>query len=178
MPYSYRLPFTCAELRNLASRYEPVFKDDLKDIRAAVRTRGYLKRQEFLRIGDWKTKRVRRGRERNPTEYVAAITKAAFESTSERFRIEVLTLLDGVAWPTASVILHFAKNPTYPILDVRALWSLGCGAGPHTYDFSFWWSYVEFCRRTAKRCQVSVRDLDKALWQYSNENQGPLAGNT
>ncbi len=37
----------------------------------------------------------------------------------------VLRFLDGVEWPTASTILHFCGARPYPILDYRALWSLG-----------------------------------------------------
>lgn len=174
MSRSYRLPFTCAALPTIAARYVYEKEDSLADILPAVQTRGHLTRDEFLRIGEWKTSRKRSTREQNAGEYIAAVTHSAFASSSERFRIEALTLLDGVGWPTASVILHFAKDSTYPILDVRALWSLGCGQGPHDYDFAFWWSYVEYCRLTAKECGVTVRALDQALWQYSKENQGPI----
>lgn len=174
MPPTYRLPFTCAELPAVAARNTYEAEDNLADILQSVQVRGHLTREEFLRIGEWKTRRKRRAREKNSVEYIIAVTRAAFASSSERFRIEALTLLDGVAWPTASVILHFAKDSTYPILDVRALWSLGCGNGPHAYDFRFWWSYVEFCRGTAEQCGVTIRELDCALWQHSKENQGPI----
>jgi hypothetical protein len=66
--------------------------------------------------------------------------------------------------------LHFGHTDQYPILDYRALWSLAVDPPP-PYSFSIWWRYVEFCRTLAKKCDVSVRTLDKALWQYSNENQ-------
>jgi hypothetical protein len=32
-------------------------------------------------------------------------------------------------------------------------------------------NYAEFCRKTAAECGVSMRMLDRALWQYSKENQ-------
>lgn len=48
-----------------------------------------------------------------------------FQRSIERARIESLTILDGVSWPTVSAILHlFHKDPN-PILDYRALWSVG-----------------------------------------------------
>ena len=119
MPCTYRLPFSCAELRSVAARYDYDAEDNLADILASAQANRHLTREEFLRIGEWKTKRKRGAREKNPAEYVVAVTQAAFTSTSERFRIEALILLDGVGWPTASVILHFAKDSTYPILDVR-----------------------------------------------------------
>ena len=54
-------------------------------------------------------------------------------------------------------------------VDYRALWSLGSGQ-PGYYSFDFWWAYVGCCRRLAA-AGVSVRDLDKALWAYSEANQ-------
>ena len=80
-------------------------------------------------------------------------------------------LLDGVNWPTASVLLHFGARDPYPILDFRALWSLQVSV-PKQYGFEFWWAYSECCRVLAKKHKVSMRTLDRALWQYSKEKQG------
>jgi hypothetical protein len=44
-----------------------------------------------------------------------------------------------------------------------------------THTFGLWWPYVEHCRRVAHENSVSMRVLDRALWQYSNENQERLA---
>lgn len=89
---------------------------------------------------------------------------------SERLRIEALTLLDGIGWPSASVILHFFHKQKYPILDYRALWSVSLEV-PYRYIFEFWWAYVIYCRDLAKNAKVTMRTLDRALWQYSKENQ-------
>lgn len=98
--------------------------------------------------------------------YIREVTRFALATCSERARIKALTLLDGVGWPTASVILHFYHTEPYPILDFRALWSVGADL-EHKYDFAFWYEYVEFCRKEAKKAGVSMRTLDRALWQYS-----------
>jgi hypothetical protein len=37
--------------------------------------------------------------------------------------------------------------------------------------FKFWWAYVQACRALALECGVAMRDLDRALWEYSNQNQ-------
>lgn len=94
----------------------------------------------------------------------------ALTSTVERTRVEALTLLDGVQWPTASVILHFYHKDPYPIIDFRTLWSISMEVPSH-YSFEFWWQYVEYCRLLAKRAHLEMRALDQALWQYSKENQ-------
>ena len=83
-------------------------------------------------------------------------------------RIESLTILDGVGWPTASCIFHFFHRDDYPILDVRALESLSVEmAKPITFEF--WWRYVEYCRKLAQKAGTDMRTLDRALWQWSKE---------
>ena len=51
--------------------------------------------------------------------------------------MEALLALDGVGVPTASALLHFAFPSDYPMLDVRALESLG-RRGRTEYSVSFW----------------------------------------
>jgi hypothetical protein len=80
-----------------------------------------------------------------------------------------------MGWPTASVLLHFAHVERYPILDFRALWSLSILKPKGQYKFQFWWEYVQICRNIADKRGVEMRMLDRALWQYSNENQSPPA---
>jgi hypothetical protein len=82
----------------------------------------------------------------------------------------VLRSLAGVEWPTASVILHFCDRRPYPILDYRALWSLGYRKPP-AYTFAFWMAYTRFTRELSQATGHSMRTVDKALWQYSKEHQ-------
>jgi hypothetical protein len=70
--------------------------------------------------------------------------------------------------PTASTLLYFAFPDDYPILDVRALQSLGVKSRSG-YSVTFWLNYLDACRALARRAGVSLRTLDKALWQYSKE---------
>ena len=85
--------------------------------------------------------------------------------------MDLLRLLEGVEWPTASTILHFCDARPYPILDYRALWSLGF-AKPPRYTMEFWLGYLAFTRELAARVGLPIRTVDKALWQYSKERQG------
>ena len=89
---------------------------------------------------------------------------------TERARIETLTIIDGVQWSMASVVLHLFHADPYPILDFRALWSVGLDV-PTPYTFEFWWPYVKLCRAIFAERGVDMRTLDRALWQYSKENQ-------
>jgi hypothetical protein len=58
------------------------------------------------------------------------------------------------------------------ILDVRALWSLGIDANTVRHNFEFWSESTQFCRNLAQEAGVNMRALDRALWQYSKDNQG------
>ena len=95
-------------------------------------------------------------------------TGRALAATDESGRITPLLKLHGVGVPTASTLLYFAFPDDYPILDVRALESLG--VKPRSvYPVSFWLDYLGACRDLARRYGVSIRTLDKALWQHSKE---------
>jgi hypothetical protein len=132
----------------------------------AVRARGVFTRTEFLEVCHWKSQRTQKRCAKNDEAFVNDVTRLALHTTSERLRIEALTLLDGVSWPTASVLLHFGHADPYPILDFRALWTVGIDEPPD-YDFLFWEEYVRFCRSLALKYRLDMRTLDRALWQYS-----------
>jgi hypothetical protein len=85
--------------------------------------------------------------------------------------MNALLELKGVGVPTASTLLYVAFPDDYPILDVRALESLGVKPRSQ-YPVSFWLQYLDACRELARRCGVSIRTLDKALWQHSKEPSG------
>jgi hypothetical protein len=173
MDVNFRLRFDITQIDYWASRYiypgEEVVE---KEIGPQAKEHGYLSRDQFVAICHWKTPRSRPHCESNTAEFIRAVTAASLSTTNERLRIEVLTLLSGVEWPTASVILHFCSNNPYPILDFRALWSLNVEM-PVAYGFNVWWAYTEFCRKLAGESRITMRMLDRALWQFSKENQMP-----
>ena len=135
-----------------------------------IRRRKYLTLEDLKKVAYWKSPRIIRHINQNDDAYVREITKFALSATEERSRIEALTLLKGVRFRVASVILHFFHSDRYPIIDFRALWSLGERA-PKQDSFRYWQFYVKCSRRIADRCSADMRTLDRALWQYSKENQ-------
>jgi hypothetical protein len=130
-----------------------------------------LTKELFLGIAAWKTPRQKRKYETNTAALISEVTAISFqEGRNEKVRIQVLLALEGVGYPVASTILHFAFPDQYPILDFRAVWSLGMEK-PSAYTFEFWWEFVEKMRRESSKLGLTIRDLDKALWAYSKENQ-------
>jgi hypothetical protein len=163
-----------AEVRAWASRFPSGPDPDpvLEEIAPAVRARGWFRRDEFLAAYRWKTHRTIGLAEKYTDDEIADITGVAFRQQDEKLRVCLLRALDGVSWPVASTLLHVGLDPSYPIIDFRALWALG-SAMPGAVTFEFWWAYVECCRALAERAGVTVRELDKALWAYSEANQPP-----
>jgi hypothetical protein len=168
----FTLRFDKSMIQYWAARYDYPGDEEVETTATAHRGRGYLTKEEFLALCKWKTARSQPKCARNPSNLICEVTGIALSSKHEALRIGVLQVLDGVGWPTASVILHFWHTDPYPILDFRALWSLGVDKPPAYYTFDFWWEYAKFCRELAKKCGVSMRTLDRALWQYSAKNQG------
>ncbi|HEY8749635.1 MAG TPA: hypothetical protein VIM11_16750 [Tepidisphaeraceae bacterium] len=174
MDNMFRMRFQIINVDHWASRYNA---DDPREVHlegsiaASAKKLGYLTKHDLFEICRWKSPRTSGRCDRNDEDFVRAVTATAFSTPNERLRIEVLTLLDGVDWPTASVILHFCSPDRYPILDFRALWSLQVNV--HTpYSFEFWKAYTLFCRQLADQNEgLTMRNLDRALWQYSKEKQ-------
>ena len=165
------LRFPSKDIVMIADRYEySVSETDLMHLIPEVLQRGYLTKDELQKVAYWKAPRSAGHAGENDEAYVTEVTRFALSTESERARIQSLTLLDGVSWPTASVLLHLFHGDPYPILDFRALWSLHLEVPSH-YGFEFWWPYVEFCREVATTVGVDMRILDRAVWQYSKENQ-------
>jgi hypothetical protein len=168
----FRLRFPETDVAKWAARFPNNGSgDDGPDaIRRLVLARGYLTRSEFLTICVWKSARSKPTCRRNSAHRVETLTRAALATPDEELKISLLRLLDGVEWPTASTILHFCDARPYPILDYRAVWSLGLARRPH-YTIEFWLAYLAFTRDLAVRVNLPIRTVDKALWQYSKERQ-------
>lgn len=172
----FRLRFPTSEVVYWAARYAYADDSEVEEIGSEAGRRGWYTRDQFLTVTRWKTKRSRSRCERNDEPTIVELTRLALSTPDERQRIESLTQLHGVQFPTASVLLHLAHRDRYPIIDYRALWSLGIETSPASYSFGFWWAYTEVCRSLADAADVPMRTLDRALWQYSKERQVPGSG--
>jgi hypothetical protein len=171
---SFRMQFPCRDVGPLADRFGVLEDDACLAAGRAARERGHYTREEFVRVCAWKTARSRSRVATNSGKDIKRASQRALGSEVEATRMEALLALTGVGVPTASTLLYFAFPDAYPILDVRALDSLGVKARSQ-YPVSFWLAYLSACRELAARCGVDIRTLDKALWQYSKERATPHA---
>ncbi len=171
------LRFGIEQIQDLSDRYSYRLSDSsIRALAVDIQTQGYLTKDQLLKLAKWKSPRSARHILKNSEQFVVEVTGFTMMAGEERSRVESLTLLSGISWPTASAILHLFHRDPYPILDFRALWSVSLEV-PLVYRFDFWWQYADFCRSTAASANVDMRTLDRALWQYSKENQKRYARN-
>jgi hypothetical protein len=169
--------FQLSEVPTIAARYSYLHESSVIALVPAVRHQGYLTSDQLFTLCRWKSPRSAGRAGRNSAGFVEEVTRFALSAADERARIESLTLLDAVGYPTASCILHWFHSDPYPIVDFRAIWSLQLSQMP-PYSFDFWQLYFEGWRELLSQVQrVSAsstpRLFDQALWQYSHENQPP-----
>jgi hypothetical protein len=166
-----KIRFDEREIEHFAARYEyPQLEPDRQVLRSSVSLAGHLTLSQLQQLADWKSPRSAGHIKKNSDQFIQEVTGFALTAIDERSRIESLTLLDGVLWPTASVVLHFCHRDPYPIIDYRAIWSVSAEV-PVPYTFRFWFDYVSYCREVAQRNHIQMRVLDRALWQFSKEHQ-------
>jgi hypothetical protein len=165
---TFQLQFPSRYIEALAARFPEMVDDGFVEAGSSVRARGYYTREEFIEACAWKTVRSRPRVARNSEASVVDATGRALATGDEAARMTALLELEGVGVPTASTLLYFVFPERYPILDMRALESLGVKPRSQ-YPLAFWLGYLEACRALGSAHGVSVRTLDKALWQFSKE---------
>ncbi len=93
------------------------------------------------------------------------------------------TALDVMARPASgiyrfgpamgSVVLAACRPETFTIADTRALKAVRklklVPDGPPQFQMSDWLPYLSACRRLAGQCDLSLRDVDRALWIAASE---------
>lgn len=136
----------------------------------------YITKDILYDIVHWKSPRIIRHARNNRGGFVREVTMHCFSSSDEQFKVEGLTIMKGVEYRVATAILYFCYPSKYTIMDYRAWWTLqDRNEMPQNYgikdDFEHWEKYLNICREVSKRCNCDLRKLDKALWQYSKENQ-------
>jgi hypothetical protein len=129
---------------------------------------GEYTRKNLKDIFEWKTKGRGRSRlDKNSDEEIRDALSLAVSAKTERSATAVLLGLNGVHTPVASAILTAIYPTRYTILDFRALESLGNKSKDRSVNFYL--VYLDACRQLAENHGVSLRDFDRALWHWSDE---------
>ena len=100
--------FLESEIRKYADRYSYKNSDsELIRLKKMIQRNSYIFKEQLLIIAKWKSPRNTSYVNKNDNDFVKEVTRIALSTINERIKISILTLLDGINWPTASVILHF-----------------------------------------------------------------------
>jgi hypothetical protein len=178
--HPFKLRFSEKELQHYAQQYDygrttenQSKADQLNKYYKICPVRGYLTEAEFQEMVKWKSERRLGLAENNSAALIKELTSFSFSAQHMRSKIGALLALEGVGMPVASVLLHFGCDATIPIIDERALWSLSHPKVSY-YSFELWEQYLKFCRDLAIKSKLTVREVDKALWKYSEIHQDGL----
>lgn len=170
---TFGLRFPVVEIPKWAAAYSDSEQDaEVIEIGKHAAAAGHLKKPQFLAIAKWKSPRPAKHHRSNDESMVEEVTRFAFSTRLEPLRLKSLTLLVGVNARTASAILHLCHRDPYPLMDVRALWSLGVDEAP-TDDrgwLALWPTYTGTCREIARSAKTDQRTLDQALWAFSRHH--------
>jgi hypothetical protein len=158
------------EVSVYSAKYTYELEASLEELIPTVLQQGFLTKEQLLTLGRWKSNRITHHLVKNSENLVQETTTLALATKSIRLAPQILMAMDGVGLPMASSILHWFHKDVYPILNFRALWSMGIEM-PRVYSLGFWESYVIQWREVQTEWGCEKRDLDRALWQYSKEHQ-------
>lgn len=173
----FKLQPTDSEIPGLIGRYEAKEDDDFLAAGARI-LKGDFSKENLLIIYQWKLQAYKRfdhkGNyfDKNSDEDVSRILqstiKAAVEAQTPERALHELQLLKGIGPPVASAILTAIFPDRFTVIDVMALRALG--VTEVTKAEALYPKYVAFCGSQAERLGISLRDMDRALWQWGHEH--------
>jgi hypothetical protein len=171
-PRNFVLQFDPSEIPRLAQRYGP--EQDNEAFAAGRKiVAGDYSRENLKVIVRWKSARKIAFIDDNTDADIAKALRFVCElRTTEKSAVETLDRLHGVGVPMASAILTTINPEKYTVIDVRALQSLGVSKWDGSA--SYYLDYLRECSSLAFMHKVSLRTLDRALWQWSKEHGGQV----
>jgi hypothetical protein len=157
---------TPSEAVGCAARYKAI--DDEDALKAGRRIKaGECSRAHLQTIFKWKTKDRGKSRiARNSDAEIEDALRLTILAKEPRSGLAVLTGLYGVDIPVASAIATAIHPDRYTVIDRRALETLGYKGAA---NMPLYLEYLAYCTALATDWNMSLRTLDRALWQWSSE---------
>lgn len=173
MEFSLRDGLDLNSLEEFADRYDDELSEGSEELREKFDNAEQLGRDGLREIVEWKAPRAVNYVEDNDEEFVCEITATAIDAhengETEEFPVAVLTLLAGVRVRVASAIAFFLWGEEFPVMDWRALESLSVPEDERRYTVENYLEYREKCLELGRNAGLSAREVDKALWAYSED---------
>jgi hypothetical protein len=165
-PINFILQYDPAEILKLAAEYMVTFAGDDREMEQAGKriAGGQFSRANLETVCRWKSPRRLDLLVKNTDAEIEQALKLALNAADVKSAVNALLPLPGVGVKMASAILTAIDPKRYTVLDFRALEALGV---EDSEDLNLYVQYVEACRNMAKENGVSLRDFDRANWQWS-----------
>ncbi len=163
------------ELRECLKRYSYPKKHQINELLRlgeSIRARGYISRDELLKILEWKAERAKTKLEDN-SEIIESVSQLAFRTSDVFYKISLLSVIRGVGVPVASAVLRFVYPEEFGIIDINAWTALAemrrvkekkfFASQVRAVDYV---KYLEILRELAQEQGMSVSEVDMALYEY------------
>ena len=140
-----------------------------------ARTSGYMSKADLIAVCNWKSPRARPLCQKNHSNSVIAVSRAAFSTPNEQTRMRSLVSLHGVSVPMASAILAAYNPRRYGVIDIRvwqALHNYGDvirNEGGVNLTVEHWLEYLPLLRAAARRNGRTARDAEMALFEHHKD---------
>jgi len=174
LPLSPQLQYDPADIPKLSAEYlatlykgrtAAAFDRDMEDAGRRI-VNGAPTPKNVEEVYRWKSHRRMDLFVQNTEEEIAEAVTGAIAAKTPREAVESLARLKGVGVKMASAILTSMFPELYTVCDFRASEALGVRDGN---DVDFYVEYLDACRRMAKEYGVTLRDFDRANWQWSKK---------
>jgi hypothetical protein len=133
-----------------------------------------LTSSDLLQIVEWKfhdsdekTKRLSNAVSKNDDAVVARISSQVFsvEGSEDSYRMNCLTMLNGVSPVLASVILSFFDPRDYGVFEVDVWRALLGNEPPNLFTSQNYLRFLVVLRKTAGKHNLDARTVEKALFK-------------
>jgi hypothetical protein len=147
-----------------------------KEIGARLRRTKVLTKQDLLQIVEWKLKDAQEKKQRvleliarNDEATITRLSSQALSipSCEDGYRMNCLTLLEGVSPVIASVVLAFFDPKQYCILDAVIWKALLGNPPPNMLTTQNYLKLLMAIRKSAAKQNLDVRTIDKAVYKKS-----------
>lgn len=141
----------------------------------------FLTSNDLAQIVEWKfkdtseekKKRVLEAVAKNDETMVARISSQVFNitATEDAYRMNSLTMLNGISPVLASIILSFFDPKQYGVFDVHVWRGLLGNEPPNLFTVQNYLKLLTAIRKTANKNNLDARILEKAFYQkHLDEN--------
>lgn len=147
---------------------EPEYQGLVAQIRHELGEQGFLSKDTFIRVLNWKAPRVKGiARLNDFFLYEQGIANAVRVEDSQK--LDVLCQLRGIGAPVGSTLLHLMYPSTFPIIDIRTAETLhhaGLVGSPAT-DIAHYPAFTAAIMNVANKMPTfTLREVDRALFAY------------